>query len=460
MNSSYWKKNADKQGYPSINKNMNVDIVIIGGGLTGISLAYRLRNAMFNVVVLEKEEIGYGTSGHTTAKITYLHDIIYSELNEYYGYPYAKMFYESNKEAFDEIKSIIQKENIQCDYKENESVIYTNDEINVLKLKKEKHLLESFGLKVKENIINNALYSLSIDHQAIFHPLKYLYSLAEICQNNNIRIYEHSKVEKVKRIKDYFEISVNGYKVNCDYVIHATRYPFVYRGLYFMKLLQSREYVQYGISTHSDQKSLLCIDTPSISQRPVEKGKIEIGQDTVRNPVKWFAQDSEALRIVPYIGRLNNSFDEYIAFGYRKWGMTLSHVASKIIADDILGIDNQYTKLYSFHHHSYTLMKKKIPILCKHVKKGFIDNRKVEGINNLKISEGAVMKINNELTAVYRDIHGKYHYFSPYCPHLKCIIQFNSKTKTWDCPCHGSTYDAFGNLMLGPSLKCLKKKDN
>ena len=133
MNSSYWQKTADKQGYPSINKNMNVDIVIIGGGLTGISLAYRLRNAMFNVVVLEKEEIGYGTSGHTTAKITYLHDIIYSELNEYYGYPYAKMFYESNKEAFDEIKSIIQKENIQCDYKENESVIYTNDEINVLR---------------------------------------------------------------------------------------------------------------------------------------------------------------------------------------------------------------------------------------------------------------------------------------------------------------------------------------
>lgn len=459
MNSSYWQKTAYKQNYPSINQDMNVDIVIIGGGLTGMSLAYRLKDAMFNVVVLEKDEIGNGTSGHTTAKITYLHDIVYSELNDYYGYPYAKMYYDSNKEAFDDIRRIIYKENISCDYQENENVLYTNDEMNVIKLRKEKELLESFGITVKENVVKDALYSISIRHQAIFHPLKYLYRLSDICHKNGIRIYEHSKVNKVKRIKDYFEIDVNGCKIHCDYVIHATRYPFIYRKLYFMKLLQKREYVQYGISTNSDHRSLLCIDTPSISHRQVEKGSIEIGKDTVRNPIKWFAQDSEALRIIPYIGRLNNNYDEFIAFGYRKWGMTLSHVASKIIADEILGVENEYTRLYSFHHHSYSLMQKKIPILCKHVKKGFIDNRKVEGINHLKNNEGAVMKVNNELTAVYKDSKGECHYFSPYCPHLKCIIEFNSKTQTWDCPCHGSTYDAYGKLMIGPSLYDLKEKD-
>ena len=153
MNESYWQKTAQKNNYPSVDKDMNVDIVIIGGGLTGITLAYRLRKAMFNVVLLEKEEIGSETSGHTTAKITYLHDLIYADLDEYYGNEYTRMYYESNKEALDEIKEIIDTENIQCDYKENESIIYTNNETNVEKMKKEKTILESFGVKVKENII-------------------------------------------------------------------------------------------------------------------------------------------------------------------------------------------------------------------------------------------------------------------------------------------------------------------
>lgn len=457
MNESYWQKTAYKEKYPTIDQNKNVDIVIIGGGLTGISLAYRLRKAMFSVVVLEKDEIGSKTSGHTTAKVTYLHDLIYQILDHYYGYPYAKMFYESNKEALEEIEDIINKENIHCDYKKNENVLYTLEEANVDKMKKEKEILESFGVNVKDNVIKDALYSISVDKQGIFHPLKYLYSLAAICQKDGIQIYEHSKVEKVSKYHDYFHIDVNHHKIQCDYVVHATRYPFVYRGLYFMKLMQQREYVRYGISKNIDGRSLLCIDNPSVSERPIEKGKLIIGKNDVLHPIEWFAQDSEAIRVIPYIGKFNH-YDEYMAFGYRKWGMTLSHVASKLISDQILGIENQYTKLYSFHHHSIPLITKQFPLLLKDVKKGMIDNHFPKEIDHLKKNEGAVIKKDHQLIAVYKDENNKCHYFSPYCPHLKCIIQFNAKTKTWDCPCHGSTYDSYGNLMLGPSLYDLKKK--
>lgn len=457
MNESYWQKTAQKKNYPSVDKDMNVDIVIVGGGLTGITLAYRLRKAMFNVVLLEKDEIGSETSGHTTAKITYLHDLIYTDLDEYYGNEYTRMYYESNKEALDEIKEIIDTENIQCDYKENESIIYTNNETNVEKMKKEKTILESFGVKVKENIIDNALYSIGIDKQAIFHPLKYLYTLTDICSKDDIQIFEHSKVTQVKKVDDYFMIDVNQHKIQCDYVVHASRYPFVYRGMYFLRIIQEREYVQYGISLNNDNRSILCVDHPAISQRPVEKGEIEIGKNEVKNPIQWYAQDSEALRIIPYIGKLKYPYDEYIAFGYNKWGMTLSHVASKLIADDIIGKENKYAKLYSMNHYSLSLMKKKFPILYKHVKKGMIDNRKGEE-KKLEKKEGTVMMIDDKLTAVYKDENNECYYFSPYCPHLKCIIEFNKKTQTWDCPCHGSTYDAYGHLILGPSLHDLERK--
>ena len=87
-----------------------------------------------------------------------------------------------------------------------------------------------------------------------------------------------------------------------------------------------------------------------------------------------------------------------------------------------------------------------------------IDNRFNDRVVELKRNEGAVMKIDDKLTAVYRDDNSQYHYFSPYCPHFKCVIQFNKKTQTWDCPCHGSTYDAYGHLILGPSLHDLERK--
>lgn len=457
VNESYWQKTAQKQVYPKINQNKKCDVVIIGGGLTGISLAYRLKDCGLKVIVLEEKEIGSQTSGHTTAKITFLHDLIYTYLNEYYSYHIAKKFFLSNKEAMNDIETIIEKEKIACDYYKNENVLYTFKKENVIKLKQEKELLESFGVKVKENVIKNALYSISIDNQAIFHPLKYLYALASLCRKDGIEIYENSQVKKVHRIKEEFLIDVNSYQVQCSDVVHATRYPFVYKGLYFMKVMAKREYVQYGICENQERRSLLCVDKKSISQRPVGNGLLEIGKNEVKNPIRWFAMDSETLRLIPYIGKLSKKRNEYIAFGYRKWGMSLSHVASKIIYDDLLEKENKYKALYENHYCSLSLIKKQLPLFMKDIKKGMIDNH-FPPSKKLKNNEGAVMKIDGELIAVYKDNHGECHYMNPYCPHFKCIVQFNNKTKTWDCPCHGSTYDAYGKLINGPSLKNLNNK--
>lgn len=447
MNKSYYEYNINKKNYKKIDKDIHSDIVIIGGGLTGITLAYLLKDSGYDISIIEENQIGSQTSGHTTAKITYLHALIYYELAHYYNKKIAYMYYKSNKEALQMIEDIINKEKIDCDYKKNKSIIYTNDIKIKEKMIKQKQLLESFGEKVEESS-QDYLYSISLDNQAIFHPLKYLYSLLSRI-DHKIHIYENSKVIKINRGHE-FELEVNHHKVTCDYVVHATRYPFIYKGLYFSKLIQKQEYVYY-LDKQDSHNSLLCLDQ-SLSYRPIDNGSIHIGND--KGLMNWFAEDSISLRIIPYIKEL--SYDEYIAYGYNKWGMTMSMVAAKLINDYILNIDNPYSYLYGSSHYSYQAFKDKMPMLIRNMKKGFIDNRKCDN-SELKMNEGKIMKINHRLVAVYRDKQG-YHYFSPYCPHLKCIIEFNKKTKCWNCPCHGSIFDAYGHLMIGPSLYDLKEK--
>lgn len=456
MNKSYWQKTRHKQEYPSLQKDLNVDIVIIGGGLTGISLAYRLKKAMFDVVLLEQDEIGCGASGHSMAQITLLQDCIYTDLNDYYGYSYAKMYYESNAKAMEEIKEWIRDEKIDCDYEENEYILYTNDKMKIIKMKKEKQLLESFGIKVYENVYDQAIYSISIKKQVLFHPLKYLDALAKICQQYHIEIYEHSKVEKVKRIKDYYKVDVNQHVIQCDYVIHATQYPLLYHSFSFIKFLYRREFIQYGLLKNNDKRSLLCEDKPIKSYRKVDIGSLNIGNKVMKKSLKWNCQDYYSLRIIPYIGRFDLRYDEYIACGYHLWGMTLSNVASRLIADEILGIDNPYRLLYSKRHYSYPLIKKNIPLLYQHYKNAYFHQKSIETLKNLKKDDGMIIEKEGKKYAVYRDGEGKDHYFYPYCPHMKCLLSFQRETKTWECPCHGSSFDAYGKVIMGPSLSDLK----
>lgn len=448
MNESFWQKTTHKENIKKLDKDIDVDVLIIGGGLSGVMLAYQLKNSHLKIAVVEKDEIGSHTSGHTTAKITILHDLIYQKLAKHYSYEHAYLYYQSNKEALEDIKKIIQKEHIDCDFQENTSYIYSDEHRYVSSIEKEKKLLTSFGETIVEN--NDHLCTLGLKKQALFHPLKYLYHIVNICKKHHIQFYEQSKALKIYRYHDYYKVKVNQNIVTCRYLVHATRYPFIKKGLYFFKLFQSKEYIDY-LNNNKGPDSYLCINQ-TISYRPLNKHSLVINQQSQN----WFSQDSMPLRGIPYIGQLKNN--EFIIYGFQKWGMTLSHVASKLIKDLILGNTNPYKELYYCHYFSISHAKHYFHQILKNVSKGYIGQRYLtKNIKDIHPGEGAIVKIKHRLYAVYRDKDNHYHYFSPYCPHLKCLIHFNAKSHTWDCPCHQSIYDAYGHLIEGPSLASLKK---
>ena len=329
---SYWINSLseeEKKRFDKLEQNIKTDICIIGGGLTGLSTAYYLSKYKIRTVLLEKGEICRQTSGNSTAKITSQHGLIYKYLTDSKGKDFARRYYEANEEAIREIKDIIDKENIDCDFEYQPAYVYTQSVQEVQKIKAEVEAVNNFGGKAElvhspdielnrlhcdeyvESVENNAqklkidvdnivreninleangvqermknllpikaLLAIRCEHQAQFNPYKYANALAKICSDSGIKIYEHTKAIDVETEDEdeYYIITLeNGYKIKAKYLIIATKYPIVnIPGFYFVKMYQSTSYA-IGMQTKERLFEGMYINSgePTISLRTAKYG--------------------------------------------------------------------------------------------------------------------------------------------------------------------------------------------
>lgn len=328
---SYWIDSVnekEKNRYEKLEQNVKTDICIIGGGLTGITTAYYLSKYKIRTVLIEKDEICRQTSGNSTAKITSQHGLIYKYLIDSKGKDYARKYYEANEEAIRDIKNIIDKENIDCDFKYQPAYVYTQSVQDMQKIKDEVEAVNGFGgraeliqspdielnklqceyvesvendsQKLKINVDNivreninleanevhermkdvlpiKALSAIRFEHQAQFNPYKYANALAKICSDSGVKIYEHTKAIEVdtEDEDEYYVITLeNGCKIKAKYVIIATKYPIVnIPGFYFVKMYQS---TSYAIAIETNEKLFegmyINSEEPTISLRTAEYG--------------------------------------------------------------------------------------------------------------------------------------------------------------------------------------------
>ena len=206
MNNSYWVQSSSKTNYPKLSDNLDTDVLIIGGGMTGISTAYMLSNSNLNVTIVDSNKIGMGVTANTTAKITSQHGLIYNYLINSFGINTAKTYLNSNEEAIKTIAEIINKENIDCDFSYQDSYVYTCDESNCIKITDEVSALASLDFNAeyttKTPLPFEIKSAIKFPKQAQFHPRKYLLSLLPILKKRNVKIFENSKVSDIKHIKD------------------------------------------------------------------------------------------------------------------------------------------------------------------------------------------------------------------------------------------------------------------
>ncbi len=287
MNSFWLDSIENKNKFNKLEKDISTDVCIVGAGIFGLTCGYYLTKQGYNVVLLEKEkDIASKTTGHTTAKITSQHNLIYKYLIDSLGESMAKKYLYANQAAIENIYQIINDENIDCDFVRQDSYVYTNNLDELEKIKLENKAVNSLGFKsefvTSTPLPFNVLGALRFPNQAEFNPIKYAYGLAKCITSNGSsaidglvnagsvgsvsvgdgivenspggaslnlakgtgEIYTDTLVQNIKKENDEFITSCKDYVVRSKYVILASHYPFIDRlGYYFLKMYQSTSYV-------------------------------------------------------------------------------------------------------------------------------------------------------------------------------------------------------------------------
>lgn len=442
MNSLWLTENKNNSKFESLSKNINTDVCIIGAGIFGMTCGYYLSKAGLNVSIIEKNEIGHKTTGHTTAKITSQHGLFYSYLVETYGEGFAKDYLSANQEAIENIKNIIDDEKINCDFERQSNFVYTTNPNEVAQIKKEVDVLNALGFPAnfvtKTGLPFDVAGAVQFKNQAQFNPIKYLNGLTKCISKNNGEIFTNTTVTDVKKIGDNFYIFTPNNVVTSKYVILASHYPFVnFPGIYFFKMYQASSYV-IGVDVKKTINNGMYITAsdPTFSFRTANyNGKkilllggcghktgtpapYEDTYGTLENYAKqlypnceilfrWDTRDCITLDKIPYIGRFSNVMDNiYVGTGFNKWGMTTSNVAANIVCDMIFGKENKYA--YVFDSTRVHPIKNRIEVknmITESVNSLAIKKFKDSTVNfhKIPINSGGVIDVNNQKVGIYKD---------------------------------------------------------
>ncbi|MDQ0218619.1 FAD-dependent oxidoreductase [Peribacillus cavernae] len=494
----YWRDFVTFPPFSKLDHDIETDVAIVGGGITGITAAYLLSKEGINVVLIDAGEILNGTTGHTTAKITAQHGLIYDQLIKDIGEEKAKLYFEANNEAKDFVIQTVSELQIDCDLTYEDAYVYAETKEYVSKIQDELKAYQKLGIpgEYAETIPFPIPCKAAVimKEQAQFHPLKYLTALLPHITKAGVKLFEHTTAMKIEDGDSPKILTRDGHTISCNYVISASHFPFNDEmGLYFARMHADRSYV-LGIKAEKEYPGGMYIsaDSPTRSLRYTDMDGEKLilvggeshktGQgismfehyealkafsdqvfDVKEIPYRWSAQDIITMDKVPYIGPMTENHPSiFVATGYAKWGMTNGTAAALLLKDLILKKENRFLDLYTpsrFHAKPgvKNVMKDNADV-AKHLIQGKFA-MVYQTPDDLGNDEAAIVKINGDKAGCYRDKDGQLHIIDSTCTHMGCEVEWNSGERTWDCPCHASRYTIDGEIIEGPAVEPLKKVD-
>lgn len=494
MESLWIETTKDELNLKSLEKDEETEVCVIGAGLFGLTTAYYLTQCGKKVTVLEKGNIGEKVSGNTTGKITSQHDLFYAHLINDYGVDYAKKYLEANEQAIKNIKEIINKEKIECEFSEQKSYVYTTNQDEVIEIEKEVEAVNKLGKKARFvtniDLPQKIKGAIEFDGQAQFHPRKYMLGLANAILRQN-KIYNYTTVINVEKNGEKYDIYTDKGNIKAKYVVIASHFPIVnIPGFYFLKMYQSTSYL-IAIETNSKlpQGMYINIKEPVYSFRTanyngkevlliggvghktgeplsndlyykqLEKKAKEMYPDS-KVLFRWNTRDCISLDKIPYIGEFSHLMKNmYVGTGFKKWGMTLSNVAANIVTDNIMGNTNNYEDIFRATRMKPIKNRWEVENMIKETVNSIALNKfKIDSwnVDMIEKDNGAIIEINGKNIGIYKDVNENVYAVKPNCSHLGCLLSWNNIDKTWDCPCHGSRFDYMGNNIYEPGIKNLQ----
>ena len=494
QNTSIWQHGMPD--YNSIHDSFrtDLDVVIIGGGITGISTALNLQRTGKNCVVVEAQHIGFGTTGGTTAHLNTLMDTSYDKLKNNFGAENAHKVCKVVKDALQLIEQNTIDYEIECGFAHKTAYLFSQDEKQSDELKRIVDSTNEVGIKMEycDSIPVNIPFekAAKLGEHGQIHSTQYLFGIAEAFEREGGHIINNCRALEVTVENEKTFVVTSRAKIKTQFVVYATHIPPGVNILHF-RCAPYRSYVlgvklkdnkypdalvydmvdpyHYYRTQEIDGESYLIAGGEDHKTGHEENAahcftKLE---STVRKyfevdsiAFRWSSQYFEPADGLPYIGHLpGNPKNVFVATGFSGNGMMYGTVSSIILSDIIVKGSSEYEDLFKPGRVKPVAEFEKFVKEAADVVGVFIGKRfsmeEIKEAAELAKGEAKVVDYEGISIALYKDEAGKLYAVNPSCPHIKCVVNWNNTEKSWDCPCHGSRFSYTGELLTGPSRKDL-----
>jgi len=494
QSTSLWQATSTSPSFDPLRGETSTGVVVIGGGITGLSAALLLAQRGKEVVLLERNVIGGGETGNTTAHVTVAIDAGYHYIRRKFSPEAAKLVAEASRTALETIVGFVEKYGIDCHLRRVPGYAYTELRKHVAQLKNEATAARESGLDAQwtDSIplsfpVRGAILW---PDQAQLHPREYLAGLTRAAVAAGVTMHEQSHVVKIDSGEPCVVETESGARVRAEAVFMATNVPVAGFTQVHLKAAPYRTYAlafeanephpdglfwdtadpyHYTRWQQTTEGDFLIVgggdhhvghesETEEVFEKLTEYAQKYFKAGTPR--YRWSGQVIEPHGGLPLIG---NSGPVYMATGYSGQGITFGTVGALVVSDLITGVANPWAELFDPNRvHPDMTVREFITEnvhFPKHLIKDRLTSADVEGtsVDEVRAGEGKILKLDGKKVAAYRDDAGKLFCVSTICTHMKCDVAWNEAERSWDCPCHGSRFAPDGEVLNGPAKVPLEK---
>jgi glycine/D-amino acid oxidase-like deaminating enzyme/nitrite reductase/ring-hydroxylating ferredoxin subunit len=482
--------------YPALDRDLDVDVLIVGAGVTGITTAYLLGQEGVKVALIERERVASGESSRTTAHLTHVADLRLHELVSQFGNDAARTYWHGHVAAINTIESIVEETGDAAEFVRVPGYFHcpvrrepSTKDLDMLH--KNAELARSLGFEATfvDHIPHGHVPGVMFPNQAKFHPRRYFKGMLDVITQQQGQIFENTTYESVED-GEVTTVHANGHKIRCKYLVMATHNPLKgKKGVLTTTLLQTKLhlYTTYVIGARLPEGTLpealywdthdpyeyLRIEEHADHQYAIFGGSDEkTGQESDNEQVfsslerrlhevlpsasverRWLGQVIETDDGLPFIG--DNAPGEFIATGFAGNGYTLGTLSALMARDRYLGRSNPWFSLFAvgrspFHGGTWRYVQENVDYPYYFVRDR-LRRPEADSPDSVERDAGKIVHHHGKKAAAYRDSAGTLTLLAPQCTHMKCLVKWNNADRTWDCPCHGSRFHPTGEVLSGPA---------
>jgi glycine/D-amino acid oxidase-like deaminating enzyme/nitrite reductase/ring-hydroxylating ferredoxin subunit len=497
VNDSVWAPGL-ADSFAPLDRDLDVDVLVVGGGLTGLTATYLLARAGIRVALLERRRVMSGDTRLTTAHVTPVTDARAHELARLAGESHAGAVWSAGRAALRQMQRIVEDHGIDCGWAAVSGFLHVpfdapaEDDRNELdSLEQDATLAAGWGenAQVMGAVPLMQRPGVHFQDQRVLDPARYLQGVTAAAVAAGAMIYEHS--EPAFTTDEHVEC--RGHRIRAGWIVMATHNPHAGRqSAAAASLLQTRlalyttfvvratttapvapglywdtgdPYRYLRVDPATDGRSLIAGGGDSKTGQQEDAREQAAAIERWLNALvpdaqvthRWSGQVIETPDGIPFIGEVADR--QWIATGYAGNGMTFGTLAAMMVCDGVLGRANPWREVVS--PERATLRRAPWEYIRENLDYPYYMLRRVLGadagaaLRALAPGEAAVLQLNGQAVAAARTEAGRLHLRSAICTHMGCTVRWNHLARSWDCPCHGSRFKVDGEVLGGPAERPL-----